>query len=396
MSDNFVFHAPTRLVFGSGSVAQAGAEAKGLGLSRLLVISGKGPTRESAGMRVLLASLEAAGVAVEVWAGAGHDPEAATIEAAASAAVETGAGGILAYGGGSPIDCAKGASLFAANALLPTAPGRGRGYLDYVYGRAVFSVPGLPLLAVPTTAGSGSEMSSAAVTTDPAARRKVGLSSAWFFPRVAIVDPAVQATMPASLTAATGMDALTHAVESYVSRRSTPLTRAIAGEAARAILANLARAVEAPSDGEARAAMALASSEVAAAFSQTGLGMVHGFAHAVGALAGLPHGLANAIMLPFVMHASIADANERLAAIGRALTGRQAATAIDAVTAIAELSAGIGIPRNLKEAGVPESLLPSMLEDAKTYRRRPMSPRLFSDAELEKILRKAWSDGFID
>ena len=395
MSDNFVFHAPTRLVFGSGSVAQAGAEAKGLGLSRLLVISGKGPTRESAGMKVLLASLEAAGVAVEVWAGAGHDPEAATIEAAASAAVETGAGGILAYGGGSPIDCAKGASLFAANALLPTAPGRGRGYLDYVYGRAVFSVPGLPLLAVPTTAGSGSEMSSAAVTTDPAARRKVGLSSAWFFPRVAIVDPAVQATMPASLTAATGMDALTHAIESYVSRRSTPLTRAIAGEAARAILANLARAVEAPSDGEARAAMALASSEVAAAFSQTGLGMVHGFAHPVGAIGGVAHGVANAVILPFVAAACAETDPAPFAALAHAaglpvagMAPPEAASAL--VAAISALSKRIGIPASLGALGFPRADLPAVLADALTYRNRAASPRAFTDAELGVLLERIY------
>lgn len=391
MPESFVFHAPTRLVFGPGAVIQAGAEARALRLSRLLVISGKGPTRDSAGMRNLLASLKAAGVESEVWAGAGHDPEAGAIEAAAGAAVETGADGILAYGGGSPIDCAKGASLFAANALLPASPGRGRGYLDYVYGKAAFAVPGLPLIAVPTTAGSGSEMSSAAVTTDPAAKRKVGLSSAWFFPRVALVDPTVQATMPASLTAATGMDALTHALESFVSRRSTPLTRAIAGEAARAILANLARAVESPADGEARAAMALASSEVAIAFSQTGLGMIHGFAHPVGAIGGVAHGAANAVILPFVAAACAETDPEPYAALATAaglpvagMAPREAAGTL--IASIRALSERIGIPASLGALGFPRSSLPAVLADALTYRNRAASPRAFSDGELGELL----------
>ena len=225
MSDSFTFHAPTRLVFGPASVSQAGAEARSLGSKRVLVVTGRGPTASSAGLAKLRASLEEAGIGSELYAEVGHDPDAERVEDCGRRIAASGCDGVIAYGGGSPMDCAKAASAWAANSLLPGAPLPGKAWLDFVYGRVQLARPGLPLIAVPTTAGSGSEMSANAVTIDQAATRKIGLTSALLFPRVALVDPEVQATMPLALKAATGMDALTHAVESFVSRRSTPLTR---------------------------------------------------------------------------------------------------------------------------------------------------------------------------
>jgi alcohol dehydrogenase len=391
MYGNFVFHAPTRLVFGPNSVDQAGAEAAALRVRRFLIFTGPGPTRSSPGLARLRASLEAAGVVSETWSRVGHDPDAPAVEAAARAVVDSGCDGVLAFGGGSPIDCAKAASLFASNVLAAGAPLPGKGWLDFVYGRARFDRPGLPLVAVPTTAGSGSEMSSNAVTIDPGEARKLGLSSAWFFPAVALVDPLVQATMPAALAAATGMDALTHAVESFVSRRSTPLTRAVAGQAAGLILGNLERVVAAPDDTEARAAMALASSEVAIAFSQTGLGMVHGFAHPVGARGGVAHGVANAVILPHVAEAC-ARTNpgpfaELALAAGLSVAGlAPAAAAAVLIEAIARTRTAVGIPARLSDLGLSPAVLPAVLADALSYRNRAASPRVFTDEELTRLL----------
>ncbi len=395
MPDSFVFQAPTRLVFGPGSVSQTGAEAAGLGLRRVLLVTGKGPTKDSEGLARLRASLMASGVDCGLYAEVSHDPDAARIEDCASKIVGENCDGVIAYGGGSPIDCAKGAALFAANARLPGSPFPEASWLDFVYGRKAFGHSGLPLIALPTTAGSGSEMSSAAVTVDPAAGRKLGLSSPWLFPRVAIVDPEVQATMSAHLKAATGMDALTHALESYVSKRSTPLTRAIAGEAARLILRSLGPFCSQSPSTEVAADLALASSMVAVAFSQTGLGMVHGFAHPVGARGGVAHGVANAVILPHVAAACAQTAPEPFAhlaaAAGLPVEGLKADRAASAlVEAIKILAARIGIPSNLHALGLRREELPAILADALTYRNRASSPRAFTDDELAALLERMY------
>jgi alcohol dehydrogenase class IV len=390
--DAFTWNEPTRLVFGAGSAAKAGQELAALGARRAFIVTGAGPTASSAGLVRLRSSLEAAGLEALLYARVGHDPDLAAVEEAARALLDSGADCVLAYGGGSPIDCAKSAALYAANVLAPGAPARGASVLDFVESRRKYELPGLPLVALPTTAGSGSEMSGTAVTT--AGERKIGVSGPLFFPRLALVDPELQASMPGALTAATGMDALTHAVESYVSKKSTPLTRAIAAGAVRLILSSLGRAYDEPENLEARSSMAEASSTVAIAFSQTGLGMVHGFAHPVGARAGLAHGLANAIMLPRVMEACAETAPQPYAALARdvGLAAPVCDGAGDAdaagvlVSAVEALRAKLGLPASLSEAGVPVSTLSGILSDAQSYRNRAFSPRAFSDEELEALL----------
>lgn len=390
--ENFSWSEPTRLFFGAGVSAKAGLEVAALGARRAFIVTGSGPTSTSEGLARLSSSLKDEGVESVLYPRVGHDPDLEAVEEAGRALLESRADCVIAYGGGSPIDCAKSASLYAANALAAGAPARGASVLDFVEGKRKYELPGLPLIALPTTAGSGSEMSGNAVTT--AGERKLGLSSPFFFPRLALVDPELQLSMPPALTAATGMDALTHAIESYVSRRSTPLTRSIAAGAARLILSSLATAFEAPGDLEARSAMAMASSTVAIAFSQTGLGMVHGFAHPVGARAGLAHGLANAVMLPAVMEACAEAAPGPYAALARdiglavpACDGAgEAEAALVLVGAVQALRQRLGIPASLSEAGVPVTSLSGILADALSYRNRASSPRDFSDAELEALL----------
>ncbi|MBL8965799.1 MAG: iron-containing alcohol dehydrogenase [Spirochaetaceae bacterium] len=405
MPDSFVFRSPTRLVFGPGSLSQIAAEGRAAapGARKVLVVTGTGHTLRSAGLARLRALLEEAGLAVELFAEATSDPPIELVEACAERIAASGAGFLVAYGGGSPIDCAKAASVHQANAGRGQvgAPHPGAPFRDFLYGKLKLEVPGLPLLAVPTTAGSGSETSAAAVTTDRASSSKRGLSSDFFFPRAAIVDPGLQATMPAELAAATGMDALTHAVESFASLNATPLTRAVAAESAALVARSLERSVRDRSDAAAGADMALGSSIVGMAFSQTGLGMVHGFAHPVGARTGVAHGTANAVLLPYVMEACAETADGPYARLGevfaaaaepgvldpRAPAAEKAAYALDFVR---RLSRAIGIPGRLRELGVPREELPGILADAIGYRGRGSSPRAFTDAELGVLLERAY------
>jgi alcohol dehydrogenase len=385
----FTFNAPTRLVFGIGVADSAAKEFAALGARKVLIVTGPGRTARSEQLAKIAASLGEAGIAQAHFSGAGADPSTTMVDEGAEMYRLEKCDAILGFGGGSPLDCAKG---------IGASIGEGRPIRDFVGTGLPLTAPVPPLIAMPTTAGTGSEVTNAAVFTvsDGIKKAKKGTAAPCFFPRLALVDPLLQISMPRELTAATGMDALTHAVEAYVSRTHNQVADIFCLESIRLIGQNLKHACKNGEDVEARSGMALASTLAGVALSQAGLGMVHGYAHAAGALAGLSHGLANAVMLTFVMQACITEANTRLAAIGKALTGRNSSTAIDAVSAIAELGSEIGIPPNLKAAGVPETLLRDIFDDAKNYKRRPQSPHLFTDEELWSLLQKAWSENMVD
>ncbi len=389
-----LFRFPTRLVFGSGSLDGLAAEATRVAQApcTVMLVCGSGYTAGSEGFARVGTMLKSAGYRVETFAEVTADPPVELVERCAGRLLSTGAALAVAYGGGSPIDCAKAAIVLAANSG-PEGPHPGASYLEYLYGRLSLERPGIPLIAIPTTAGTGSETSSAAVVTDTGAKSKRGLSSDFFFPKSAIVDPRLQDSMPPALAAATGMDALTHAVESYVSRASTPLTRAIAGESARLIVSSLENSAR--GETQARSDMAYASSIAGIAFSQTGLGMVHGFAHPIGARCGLPHGMANAIMLPHVCRACSLESQVPYAALARlcGLADEQTPVGEAAGALVREfsrLASALGIPGNLRRAGVERERLTEILADALTYRARPNSPKQFSDAELSALLESSW------
>ncbi len=389
-----LFRMPSRFIFGEGSLAKIAEEAlRVIGASKtILLVCGTSHTARSEGFARTKEYLLAAGFRIELFAEATPDPYVELVHRLSERILLSGAALVVAYGGGSPIDLAKAAIAHAANSGA-AGPQPGASYLEYLYGRLALALPGIPLIAIPTTAGTGSEMSSAAVVTDTFAQSKRGLSSDFFFPKAAIVDPELQRDMSPALAAATGMDALTHAVESYVSLSSTPLTRAIAGESARLIVASLEKAVS--GDRQARSDMAYASAIAGIAFSQSGLGMVHGFAHPIGARAGIAHGQANAIMLAHVCSACAFDIPAPYANLARAcalaenrLPDAQAAEAL--ISRLETMAAAIGIPRRLQQAGVSREQLPGILADALGYRGRAMSPKAFSDAELSALLESSW------
>lgn len=380
----FAFSVPTRIQFGSGVSRQAGPELAALGARRVFVVTGPGATARSSGLAAVVESLRAAGLDAVHWPGATADPPARAVNEGAARYAAEACDAIVALGGGSPLDCAKGiGAVIAENMPIEAFIGTGR----------ALAVPLPPLVAIPTTAGTGSEVTANAVfiLEKDGSCRKIGISGPTLVPRIALVDPDLHAGMPRGLTAATGMDALTHAVEGYVSRFAVPSSDLFCLESIRWIGRFLRRACDESTDTEARAGMAWASTLAGIGFSQASLGMVHGIAHALGALAGLPHGLANAIVLPHAMRAMKDDCGTRLADIARALEGdSRVERAPDGAEAIARLAADIGIPAGLRSAGVPESLLQAVADDAKTYRRRPASPRAFTDAEIDLLVRRAW------
>ena len=400
MMKPFDFSVPTRIRFGSGVSRQAGAELAALGARRVFVVTGPGATARSAGLAAVVESLRAAGLDAVHWPGATADPPARAVNEGAARCVSELCDAILAYGGGSPLDCAKGiGAVVAEKTPIEAFIGTGR----------ALAAPLPPLVAIPTTAGTGSEVTANAVfiLEKEGGRRKIGISGATLVPRVALVDPDLLAGMPRALAAATGMDALTHAVEGYVSRFALPssdvfciesirwigrsLRGACADEASTEMLAPDGSGTPAAPDPDALAGMAWASTLAGIGFGQAGLGMVHGIAHPLGALAGLAHGLANAIVLPHVMRAMKDDCGARLADIANALEPEsRVERAPDGPAAIARLAADLGIPGSLRDAGVPESVLRAVADDAKTYRRRPASPRAFTDAEIDELVRRAW------
>lgn len=406
------FYSPTKIIFGEGCASETAPRLREMGATKVLIVTGKSSTASSEGFRDLCKGLDAAGIQWVHFSKVSADPETSTVDKGAEVYRANDCNAIIGFGGGSPIDCAKG---------IAASIGEGRPIRDFVGTGLAFTKPVPPLVAIPTTAGTGTEVTNAAVFTivdEHGHRSKKGTSSQFYFPRLAIVDPLLHMSMPPSLTAATGMDALTHAIEAFVSRFHTPVSDMYCLEAVRRIGRSLRAACRVGSDSgtgdgafgagrslkasgssssgdrallEARSDMALAATLAGVGLSQAGLGMVHGFAHPVGAMAGLAHGLANAILLPFVMEALIPDAGERLSAIGEALTGKRGTSAQDAVRDIARLGRDIGIPENLEAAGVPQRYFEDILADALSYRRRKASPRAFTDDELRGLLARMYS-----
>ena len=343
--------------FGRGTVAQAGTVTAATGASTVLVVTD--PFLATSPVVALVqASLETAGLAVTVYGGVTPNPTTTCVDEGSDLAHAIGAGAIVAVGGGSSMDAAKGISLGAVN------PQRGIG-LDYT---TVFEHLALPIIAIPTTAGTGAEVNAFGVITDVDSHRKfyVGHDSA--LARAAILDPDLTIGLPASATAATGMDALTHALESYLSVRANPYSDGIALQVISTVAAFLPRAVQDGSDIEARAELLLASHIAGVGFSHTGLGLVHGIAHPLGGQFNIPHGLALCLVIEGVLRFNLVARADRIARVAFALgVGDTAASGEEnaeaAIVAIADLAVRVGMTGPLSRFGVTSEALPSLAAD---------------------------------
>lgn len=266
---------------------------------------------------------------------------------------------VIPVGGGSPIDCAKGIALLATNG------GRVQDYEGLDRSKKAM----LPMIAVNTTAGTASEMTRFTIITDEARHVKMAIVDWHITPSVSINDPELMVSMPRDLTAATGMDALTHAVEAYVSTAATPVTDAAAIAAIKLIAHDLPRAVANGEDLEAREKMAYAQFLAGMAFNNASLGYVHAMAHQLGGLYDLPHGVCNAVLLPHVCRFNLIARTERFAEVATALGARTEGlapldAAEQAVQAIQQLARAVGIPKGLRELGVKEADFPRLAENA--------------------------------
>jgi alcohol dehydrogenase len=330
-------------------------------------------------------TLAAAGLPVTVFSGVHPNPTTADIAAGAEVPSEWERRlVVVAVGGGSPIDAAKGIALAAVNSQ------RGRG-LDY---RSEFATRALPLVAIPTTAGTGAETNAFGVVTDEETRRKFYVGHSSTMPAAAILDPELSIGLPPGVTAATGMDALTHAVESYLSVRANPWSAGIALQVIRMVGQFLPRAVADGTDLEARAQMLLAAHMAGIAMASTGLGACHAIGHALGARFDLPHGIALTVVLPSVLAFSLPVSSDRLAEVAFALGAGDTAAAADgnaaaAVHAIIELAASVGMTNRLSDFGITERDFELIAADALADEVLANAPRQPTEGDIKSLLATA-------
>jgi 4-hydroxybutyrate dehydrogenase len=353
-----VWSFPTRIVFGTGERKRTGEEARALGVKRALVVTDRGVVQ--AGLeKDVVAALEQAGIATRVFDGVDPNPTEANIEAGAAALAEHQADGVVSLGGGSPMDAGKLIALRARCAL------RFEELDDAIDGGRHVPAGLPPIITLPTTAGTGSEVGRSGVVTVRSTGRKTVIFSPNLLAKVAILDPELTRSMPSHVTAATGFDALTHCIEAYLSKGDHPMADAIAIAGIDIIAKNLARAVSHGDDLAARGEMMKAAMMGAVAF-QKGLGACHSLAHPLSSEHGLHHGLANALCLPAVIDFNEAAAGERVLHVALLLGADAGAGAC--ADALRALRSKLGLPGGLKAAGLSAEQLPPLagkaIEDA--------------------------------
>ncbi|WP_263147501.1 iron-containing alcohol dehydrogenase [Pseudomonas sp. RIT-PI-AD] len=314
------------------------------------------------------------------------EPEIAIVEACARAYRQGGHDGLIGVGGGSAIDIAKSVAAYAGH----------EGALETLFGVDQVTRKGPPLIAIPTTAGTGSEVTNVAILSDKQAQLKKGIVSDFLLPDVALVSPLMTLTCPRGVTAASGVDALVHAIESYLSLHATPITDALAIGAIKLIAKALPKAYANPADLQAREDMATASLMAGMAFGNAGVGAVHALAYPLGGRFNIAHGVSNALLLPHVMAWNKLACVERFRDIAAAM-GEPVAALSDldaaerAVHAMARLCASVDIPKGLRAFDVPEDAIPRMAEEAsKIERLMRNNPRVLSARDIEQIYRAAY------
>jgi alcohol dehydrogenase class IV len=373
--------------FGAGAIDGLAGIARGAGADAAVIVTDQGLAATIV-VSGVTGVLTAAGLPATVFSEVHPNPTTGDVAAGADAVTALIAAGarpvIIAVGGGSPIDAAKGIAVAAVN------PERGRD-LDY---RRTFARPALPLVAVPTTAGTGAETNAFGVITDPLARRKFYVGGAGSLPAAAILDPDLTLGLPPAATAATGMDALVHALESSMSWRANPWSEGIALQAIRMISAHLPRAVADGTDREARSQMLLASHLAGVAFASTGLGICHAIGHALGGQFGIAHGVALTLVLPQVLRFNGPVCDERLAEVAFAFGAGDTAKSAEwnagaAVEAITGLAARVGLTSRLPDFGVTPADFPQISAAALDDEVLVNTPRMPTGADIESILADA-------
>lgn len=377
------FYIPCVSLFGPGCAKEVGAKAQNLGAKKALIVTDAGLFKFGVA-DIIVGYLKDAGVDSHVFPGAEPNPTDINVLNGVQAYNDNGCDFIVSLGGGSSHDCAKGIGLVTA----------GGGNIRDYEGIDKSSVPMTPLIAINTTAGTASEMTRFCIITNTDTHVKMAIVDWRCTPLVAIDDPKLMIAKPAALTAATGMDALTHAVEAYVSTAANPITDACAEKAISMISEWLSSAVANGENIEARDAMAYAQYLAGMAFNNASLGYVHAMAHQLGGFYNLPHGVCNAILLPHVCEFNLIACPDRFAKIAQLMgvdtTGMTVTEAgYEAIAAIRELSASIGIPAGLTELGVKAADHAVMTSNAQKDACMLTNPRKATDAQVIAIFEAA-------
>lgn len=377
------FFIPSVNMMGIGSLGEAVDAIRKYGFRHALIVTDAGLAKAGVADKVA-GLLQQQDINATIFDGAKPNPTVSNVENGLLKLKASGADFIISLGGGSPHDCAKGIALVAANG----------GEISDYEGVDQSAKPQLPLIAINTTAGTASEMTRFCIITDETRHVKMAIVDRNVTPLLSVNDPSLMAAMPKGLTAATGMDALTHAVEAYVSTAATPITDACALKAVELISANLRTAVANGSDMPARENMAYAQFLAGMAFNNASLGYVHAMAHQLGGFYDLPHGVCNAVLLPHVesFNASVCPARLKdvAAAMGidtQRLDNEQGAAA--AIAAIRRLSGDIGIPGGLAELGAKADDIPTLAANAMKDACGFTNPRPANQAQIEEIFRTA-------
>lgn len=373
----FEYHARTRVVFGPGALARLGDLAREAGIRRALLVADQGLNgagHVSRAVRVL----EASGTKVFPFHEFGENPDSAMVEAGRAAAAPLGIDGLVALGGGSSLDCAKGINFVLTNG----------GTVGDYRGHRETARPMLPMIGVPTTAGTGSDAQSYAVLSDGVTHEKMACGAPGAAFKVALLDPELTVTAPPAVTAAAGIDAISHAVETWVTTRRTSLSDMYAREAWRLLGDAFLRVLTEPDNLDGRGAMLLGAHLAGAAIEQSMLGATHACANPLTRRYGTVHGVAIALLLPAVVRWNSRVAGDRYAALAAA-DGAVRRSEMLVVRLEDFVSAG-GFPASLSAAGVPESDLPGLAEEAARQWTGQFNPRPFDAAAALEIYAEAY------
>ena len=369
------------LLEGPGAIKKLPDLIKSKGLKNVLIVTDKGLMSLHI-LDGLFAKLEETGIEYVVYDGTQPNPTIDNIEDARQLYLDNNCEGVIAFGGGSPMDCAKATAARITNPKLPVRKMRGVLKLHH-------KLP--PLFAVPTTAGTGSETTLAAVVTDPATHEKNAINDPRLRPKYAVLDPELTLGLPPHITSTTGMDALTHAVEAYIGRSNVKSTEHYAELATRLIYANIEEVYNNGKNIEARNSMLKASYYAGMAFTRAYVGYVHAIAHNLGGFYGVPHGLANAIILPYVLEYYGETAHARLAKLaviaGVKTDGTDAEKAEAFIESIKQLNRNMNIPDKfdmIKEEDIPTIVQRALKEGNPLY---PV-PKIMDAADCEAVIRR--------
>ena len=359
----FSFETTPRIICEQGGASRLGEIAKSLQISHLFLVTDAGLVKAGL-IDGALASLAAAGIKVSVFSDVQADPPELSVQAAVDAALAAGADGVVGFGGGSSMDTAK---LVALLAHTPQA-------LPSIYGIGLARGPRLPLIQVPTTAGTGSEVTPISILTTPSHEKK-GVVSSLLYPDIALLDSRLTLGLPAHVTAMTGVDAMVHAIEAFTTRtKKNPLSDALALKALQLLYANLPAAVQDGTNAGVRENMLLGSLFAGMAFANAPVAAVHALAYPLGGHYGLPHGLSNSLVFVAVLKFNLPQAQALYAELGRAILP-QLANASDGdaaaafVAAIAERVAAMPYAQTLRAAGIKQEDLPMLARDVMNIQR---------------------------